>query len=53
MKIVSSLILLLYLVVISFFIMVDAVATVTFRWREYGEVTKIFFISALLLLSLL
>ena len=38
MKIVSSLILLLYLVVISFFIMVDAVATVTFRWREYGEV---------------
>ena len=38
LKIVSSSILLLYLIVISFVIMVDAVGTVTFRWREYGEV---------------
>ena len=39
MKIFSSMVLLLYLLLVSVIIIVDAVGTVTFRWREYGELT--------------
>ena len=39
MKIFSSMVLLLYLLIVSVIIIVDAVGTVTFRWREYGELT--------------
>ena len=38
-KIFSSVVLLLYLLLVSVIIIVDAVGTVTFRWREYGELT--------------
>ena len=28
-----------YLVVIAVFMMIDSVGTITFRWKEYGEIT--------------
>ena len=35
----SSVVLLVYLFITSLLVLVDSVATVTFRWREYGELT--------------
>lgn len=39
MKIFSSMVILFYLLIVTIIIIVDAVGTVTFRWREYGELT--------------
>ena len=39
LKIFSSLVLLVYLFTTSILVLMDSVATVTFRWREYGELT--------------
>ena len=39
LKIFSSLVVLAYLLVTAVLVLVDSVATVTFRWREYGELT--------------
>ena len=35
----ASLVLLAYLFITSVLVLVDSVATVTFRWKEYGELT--------------
>ena len=39
LKIFSSLVLLVFLLVTAVVVLLDSVATVTFRWREYGELT--------------
>ena len=39
LKIFSSLVILAYLLVTAIFVIIDSVATVTFRWKEYGELT--------------
>ena len=39
LKIFSSLVILTYLLVTAVFVIIDSVATVTFRWKEYGELT--------------
>ena len=39
LKIFSSLVVLVFLLVTAVVVLLDSVATVTFRWREYGELT--------------
>ena len=39
LQIFSSVVLLVYLVVTAVVVLLDSVATITFRWREYGELT--------------
>ena len=39
LKIFSSLVLLVFLLVTAVVVLLDSVATVTFRWKEYGELT--------------
>ena len=39
LKIFSGLVLLVFLLVTAVVVLLDSLATVTFRWREYGELT--------------
>ena len=39
LKIIASLVILVYLLITAVFVIIDSVATVTFRWKEYGELS--------------
>ena len=39
LKVISSFVILVYLVLTAVFVIIDSVATVTFRWKEYGELS--------------
>ena len=39
LKIFSGLVVLVFLLVTAVVVLLDSLATVTFRWREYGELT--------------